>query len=146
MNWWKFTYNQGLFIGGATELFKSTQDKNYLKKAAIVVSYILTQEVENSSFGNVLTDGDANQCQGDCTEFKGPTIRYLAEYYQATGDNDVKQFILNSANAVWNLARNEADLFAVSWSGPSPSPTDQVSENQQNAAAMALSAAAKVCS
>jgi hypothetical protein len=47
-----------------------------------------------------------------------------------------------SAEAIWNLSRNPLlDLFAVDWAGPPPL---SATEQQENAAAIALSDFARV--
>lgn len=132
-------------IGAATELYLATLNKQYIQNATKIVNFVLANEVESTTYGNVLSDGSNSQCQGDCQEFKGPAIRWLGKYYAITRDSRVSKLITSSALAVWNMARNSGNLFSTSWSGPAPNPTDQVSEDQQNAAAMSLNIAAKYC-
>jgi len=45
--------------------------------------------------------------------------RYLSNYFEASGREDVYALMEASANAAWNLARNVEDNdFSVSWIGP----------------------------
>ncbi|MBT2484247.1 MULTISPECIES: glycoside hydrolase family 76 protein [unclassified Microbacterium] len=69
---WRFTYNQGLYIGAAVELFTATDARHYLDRA---VQTAMTA-VRELSDGTVFPDeGDG----GDEGLFKGVFYRYLGE-------------------------------------------------------------------
>jgi len=69
---WRFTYNQGLYVGAAVELFGATGDHEYLRRA---VQTAVTA-VRELSDGTVFPDeGDG----GDEGLFKGVYYRYLGE-------------------------------------------------------------------
>jgi len=142
--WWKFTYNEGLMIGAAVELYKVTGNNDYLSNASFIFQFVLNNEVNVTEYGLILTDGPT--CGGDCTEFKGIAARYITEYYKITKDKMVYKMLQACANAVWNLARNpNTDCFSIPWNGPAPTTTEKVTESQQNSAIMALSMFAAVC-
>jgi hypothetical protein len=131
-------------IGAATNLFLATNNKEYLLNASLIVHFMLTNEVNKTEYGLVLTDG--NGCLGDCMEFKGPSIRYLTAYYQATKDQNVYNVLQACADSLWNLARNhESNAFSVSWTGPAPDYFEQISQQQYNTPVMALNLFASVC-
>jgi len=139
--WWKFTYNNGLMVGAATELYKATKDSKYLSFAHKYASFMVSNMTVGSNYGPVLTDGSSSSCGGDCEEFKGPGYRYLMELYQAdpTNSKSILQVLQASALSIWNIARDPSrNLFAVDWvEGLSSSAT--VSDSQQNVASQALS-------
>lgn len=137
VTWWRFTYNEGLMIGAAVELYRITRDPDYLEDAHRFARFMVAQETTPTRFGRVLHDGGNNQCGGDCHQFKGPAYRYLMLLYRLDPTHTEYFDVLRaSAQAIWSLARNpETGLFAVSWAGP---PMDQASVAQQSAAAMAL--------
>jgi predicted alpha-1,6-mannanase (GH76 family) len=70
---WKFSYNQGVFIGAGLELFKATRQKEYLRDAVKTADYIVT----NPDF---FPDGIfKSEGSGDGGLFKGIFIRYLTQ-------------------------------------------------------------------
>jgi len=139
--WWKFTYNNGLMVGAATELFKVTHNSTYLSLAQKYASFMVTDMTVDTQFGPVLTDGTSAGCTGDCTEFKGPSYRYLIELYQTDPDNskNIYGVLQASAQAIWQIARDSSrNLFSTNWAEDLPSSA-VVSDSQQNAACQALS-------
>jgi predicted alpha-1,6-mannanase (GH76 family) len=67
---WKFTYNQGIFIGAALELYKITGEQSYLSDAIHTADYAISNFTIN---GILRPEG-----KGDAGLFKGILIRYLA--------------------------------------------------------------------
>lgn len=72
---WKFTYNQGTYIGAAVELYSITKDKGYLDEAVNVAD----ATISNLASGSVLKlEGDPDSSKdNDAHLFKGIFIRYL---------------------------------------------------------------------
>lgn len=67
---WKFTYNQGIFIGAALELYKITGEQTYLNDAIHTADYAI---------GNFAINGILRpEGKGDAGLFKGILVRYLA--------------------------------------------------------------------
>lgn len=67
----KFSYNQGTYIGAATELYKITQDRKYLEDAIQTAGAVITSP--KITFEGVLK----NEGQGDGGLFKGILVRNL---------------------------------------------------------------------
>lgn len=105
--WWKFTYNEGLMIGAATELYSITGDSQYLNKAKLIYSFVVKNETHSSTYGHVLDDGST--CASDCVEFKGVAFRYIMRFYQVTKSSDILAFLKSCVDAIWNLSRNTKD-------------------------------------
>jgi predicted alpha-1,6-mannanase (GH76 family) len=68
---WIFTYNQGLFIGSAVELYNITKDPAYLQDA-ILTADDLVADPSLTANGILKSEG-----QGDGGLFKGVAVRYL---------------------------------------------------------------------
>ena len=117
---YKFTYNEGLMIGAAVELYGATGDASYLADAHAIASYLLASETESTADGTVLSDGSNASCSGDCQQFKGIALRYVAELYAADPSHaELAQLVASSAHAIWDDARGGDGLFATDWAGPS---------------------------
>lgn len=138
---WKFTYNEGLLLGAAAELYGATGESRYLSNASQVALFLLREETDPSSFGDVLSDGGNGDCVGACHAFKGVAFRYLALLHDVLARAAYLDLLTSSADALWSLARTEAEtLFAVSWTGP---PMRAYSEEQTASAVMALNILAR---
>ncbi len=68
---WIFTYNQGLFIGSAVELYNITKDPAYLQDAILTANNAIADP-------NLTANGIfKSEGQGDAGLFKGVAVRYL---------------------------------------------------------------------
>jgi predicted alpha-1,6-mannanase (GH76 family) len=68
---WDFTYNQGLFIGSAVELYNCTKDAAYLQDAILTANNLIADP--NLTVNGILK----SEGQGDGGLFKGVAVRYL---------------------------------------------------------------------
>jgi len=73
VDYWEFTYNQGLFIGSAVELYNCTKDASYLQDAILVANNEIADP--NLTTNGILKD----EGQGDGGLFKGVAARYMTE-------------------------------------------------------------------
>jgi len=138
---WKFTYNEGVMLGGALALHRATGEARYLDDARARAAFMVAEETVATPLGPVLSDG---ACGGDCQMFKGIGYRYLAELARFEPDPEIDAVLAASAEAVWTLARDPATgHFGPEWAGPPP--TGSVTLAQQSAALMALSIDALRC-
>jgi len=130
--WWSFTYNQGLMIGAAIEMYKVTGNRNYLNDANLVARFMANNQVQSG----VLHDC-GNPPGGDCPNFKGIGYKYLAQLEKLQGTGQYKAVLSNSVNSLWTRARNTGTgLFNYDWLGPAPN--GPVSLSEENAAMLAL--------
>lgn len=99
---WRFTYNQGLYIGAAVELYAATGDDALLGRA---VQTAVTA-VRELSDGTVFPDeGDG----GDEGLFKGVYYRYLGELLAVLADSssftaeraELERFLRAGTDALW---------------------------------------------
>jgi len=110
-----WTYNQGVIIGGLTDLYRATGDGSYLAEA----TSIAFSAMGHLSSGGVLTE-PCPTCgsSGDVVQFKGIFIRNLAMLYDTTHASAYYTFLYNNAHSVWFNDRNTSNQFGYFWTGP----------------------------
>src|SRR5690606_13244105 len=84
---WKFTYNQGVFIGAAMALFKQTGEQFYLNDALKTADFTISDG--GMAPGGVLK----SEGQGDGGLFKGILVRYLAALTRSSALADEKKAV-----------------------------------------------------
>ncbi|WP_315815669.1 glycoside hydrolase family 76 protein [Paraflavitalea speifideaquila] len=70
---WKFTYNQGTFIGAALELYNITNEPLYLNDAMKAANFTLSDNTLTNAADRLLRDEGG----GDGGLFKGVFVRYF---------------------------------------------------------------------
>ena len=135
-----WSYNQGLAIGGFTELWKATGDSSLLATArtladAAISSPTLTRD-------GVLTEscdiGPAS-CDDNQKQFKGIFVRHFTDLADATGSSAYRNYIQKQADTLWARDRSFLNALGARWAGTSPNQTDW---RTQASALEALTAAA----
>jgi predicted alpha-1,6-mannanase (GH76 family) len=129
-----WTYNQGVIIGGLVDLAAVTNDATLTARATAIAQASVAKLVDGNG---VLREPCEPSCGGDGTQFKGIFMRHLAELQQATGDAQLRVFIAENADWLWNANRNPQNQLGLSWSGP----FDSADAARQSSALDALNAA-----
>ena len=134
-----WTYEQGLLVGGLTDLYKTTGSKAYLNEAQAIANGIITWLTDANG---VLTEPPP--CNpicggGDVPQFKGCCIRYIAYLYDETNAPAYYSFLYTNAHSVWTRNRNVANQFGFVWDGP----LDTNDAARQSSALMAISGVAE---
>ncbi|MNB96185.1 Glycosyl hydrolase family 76 [compost metagenome] len=108
---WKYSYNQGVFIGAAVELYRITKEQEYLEDAHLTFA-AAAHELADSQ-GGVLPD----EGNGDAGLFKGILIRYTAEWVKAdSAAVDAVDFLRANAECLWEQGKSEDTvLFGTDW-------------------------------
>jgi predicted alpha-1,6-mannanase (GH76 family) len=133
-----WTYNQGVILGGLTELYKSTGDTNYLREAMAIADAAIP--TLNNGSGILAERCEPNGCGGaDVPQFKGIFIRYLADLYDVTRHPAYHEFLLANARSIWAEDRDGFNRFGMQWSGP----VDSVDAARHSSAMMPISALAE---
>jgi predicted alpha-1,6-mannanase (GH76 family) len=121
---WKFTYNQGTFLGAALELYKITNDVMYKNDAIKATDYAVSSGQLTSNA--VLKDEGG----GDGGLFKGVFVRYFTKLI-LDGDlpTDKKQayisFLVKNGQSLWSKATNKSlILFNTAWDKAPGNSTD----------------------
>ncbi|MHA4809645.1 glycoside hydrolase family 76 protein [Flavitalea flava] len=113
---WALTYNQGVFIGSALELYQITKDPVYLNDAI--------KTADNTLSSSSFTTGDRllkDEGNGDGGLFKGIFIRYFTQLLLSKDlPQDVRTRYLNyfklNAETLWYKGTNKsAGLFGTYW-------------------------------
>ena len=137
---WRFTYNQGLYIGAAVELDRLTGNADNLQLASRTA---LTAIHELGAGGVFRDEGDG----GDEGLFKGVYYRYVGLLLadldpQSATALAVSGFIRSSTQALWeNNIRGELLLAGNDWS---TSPSGKIAYSSQLSAIMALEVRARL--
>lgn len=121
---WKFTYNQGTFLGAALELYKITGTALYKTDALAAADYAVSSGHLTSA--GVLKDEGG----GDGGLFKGVFVRYFTNLI-IEGDlaNEKKKsyidFILKNGKSMWSKATNKNTvLINTAWDKMPGNSTD----------------------
>jgi predicted alpha-1,6-mannanase (GH76 family) len=121
---WKFTYNQGTFLGAALELYLATGNNGYLNDAYQATDYTLTSGFLTSN--GILKDEGG----GDGGLFKGIFIRYFTRLIVDGGIDSTKKasylnFITTNATTLWSKGTNKnLVLFGSAWNTAPGNTTD----------------------
>ena len=121
---WKFTYNQGTFLGAAFELFKITGNSAYLNDALKAADYAV-------SSGFLTTNGILkDEGGGDGGLFKGVFVRYFTRLIIDGGLEPSKKtmyinFMMTNAKTLWTKGTNKSQvLFGSAWDKAPTTSTD----------------------
>ncbi|HEY0187230.1 MAG TPA: glycoside hydrolase family 76 protein [Cellulomonas sp.] len=93
---WRFTYNQGLYVGAAVELARLTGSDAYLDVALRTARTAVAE----------LTDGDVFRPEGDDGDeglFKGIYYRYLMTLLRVRPDPGLADFVRRSTDVLWSV-------------------------------------------
>ena len=111
-----WSYNQGVILGGLTDLYKITGDTNYLVQA---------EAIANAAIKRLGRDGvlaEPREVAGsegkDVPQFKGIFIHNLAYLYEADRNPLYFDFISKCAHSVWANDRNNENQLGLIWAGP----------------------------
>lgn len=142
----KFTYNQGVILGAAAELYKATNNQTILEQAAVLANASSASGSAITDSNGILHDGcdTSDSCDDTAAMFKGPYIRGLAKLQLAYPQDNWKNFITTNAQSIWNNDLNftQSDsgsscALGEDWAGP----YDTATAITQGAALDALNAA-----
>lgn len=111
---WKYTYNQGVYIGAAMELYRIKGQEAYLNDARKTFAAAVNELADPQS--GILPD----EGNGDGGLFKGILIRYAGELSKYDpGSEAVGLFLHNNAEMLWERGKAaDGALFGTDWSRP----------------------------
>ncbi|GMA61002.1 hypothetical protein GCM10025859_14420 [Alicyclobacillus fastidiosus] len=126
----QWTYNYGLVIGAAVELFQLTGNGVYLSDAELVANAAIKQFANSDDvMAGVETGG------GDGGLFKGIFMRYMIELLSVDGQNqNLFKFVQANLSSLWNRDQTStAGVFGGNWTGPAPSASSVDLSNELSA-------------
>lgn len=139
---WKLTYCQGVYIGGAVELYRITGDRHYLERAIRTADFVTAPNGFFNREGFLKGEGI-----GDGGLFRGILIRYLGELVDVPAlPEDKRRLYLDyiAHNADVLMAANPHDKrIGQSW-GAALSEDNPQSLGTQLSAIMLLETASRV--
>jgi len=115
-----WSYNQGVILGGLTELYRATGNKDLLRKAHTIAKAAIKHLASDEG---VLIETDkcekrSGHCGRDGQSFKGIFVRNLRYLHDMAPDDEFKEFIVKNADVLWANNRNKQDMLGVAWTGP----------------------------
>jgi predicted alpha-1,6-mannanase (GH76 family) len=132
-----WSYNQGLAIGAATEMYHATgnasdlSEAQHLANSAVNSPSLVSNGLLTESCDSLTTTCDDNQKQ-----FKGIFMRYLGALNNAVGGGTYTGFINTQTNSLWNYDRDTLNEFGERWSGQTSSTNPNVSDWRTQASAL----------
>jgi predicted alpha-1,6-mannanase (GH76 family) len=141
----KWTYNQGVILGGLAELARATGDQSLGDQALLgPAQQIADAAMEKMADGDgVLHEKCEPGCSGDGKQFKGIFMRNLAALDRVERDRSarkrIERFIKLNARSILNRDQTPDHGFGQVWSGPvGRDPAGRVDAVTQTAAMDAL--------
>jgi predicted alpha-1,6-mannanase (GH76 family) len=111
-----WTYNQGVVLGGLTELYKATGDSGLLTTARTLAD---ASTVKLSTNGVLREPGEGDSCTGDGPSFKGAYVRGLGKLNTQLTDHPYSAPLTTWANSAYANDRNSLDQYGPHWAGGS---------------------------
>lgn len=135
----KWTYNQGVILGGLAELSRATGDKTLLDPAQQIADAAMEKMADADG---VLHEKCEPNCSSDGKQFKGIFVRNLVVLAAADGDKDVrkriKRFVDVNARSIVTRDQTADHGFGQVWTGLIGGLAGQVDAVTQTAAMDAL--------
>lgn len=114
---WRFTYNQGTYVGACSALYRITGEISYLQNAIKAARY--TRDSMCNSAGIFPNHGTS----GDGGGFNGIGIRWITRMVRDQGLwDEFYPWLKANADAAWNIRRTEDDLSWANWRAATPAP------------------------
>ncbi|MFD3406751.1 glycoside hydrolase family 76 protein [Kribbella sp. NPDC058693] len=112
-----WTYNQGLAIGGALELWRATGDSSLLAAARQLGDAAMSSPL--LSPGGILTEScdAAGNCDDNQKQFKGVFMRYLMDLADSTSDATYRTYAQRQADSIWQNDRDSLNRLGQRWAG-----------------------------
>lgn len=116
-----WTYNQGLAIGGFTELWRATGDQSYLDAARRLADAAITGL---TSDGVLVESCESGSCDDNQKQFKGIFLRYFGDLATAVSEQKYRDFVQRQADSVWLRDRDPLNRIGERWAGATPNAVD----------------------
>jgi len=110
-----WSYNQGVVLGGLTELSKLNADPSLPLTAQTIATAAINSLVDANG---IMHDPCEPNCGADGVQFKGIFVRNLVTLYGAYPQAAYVSFVNANANAIWTSSQGANFQFGQVWSGP----------------------------
>lgn len=115
-----WSYNQGVILGGLTELSRATGDNSYITTAQQIADAAIAALARSG----ILTDPCEPDCGADGAQFKGVFARNLQILQKAKPQKKYADFLDRNAASIWQNDRNQRNELSVKWAGPFIQPAN----------------------
>lgn len=109
-----WTYNQGVILGGLTELHRATGDSTLLTTARTLAD-ASTERLQTD--GVLREPGESDACTDDGASFKGAYVRGLGRLNTQLSDHPYTGTLGSWANTAYTRNRNPLDQYGPHWIG-----------------------------
>ncbi|KAF2737596.1 Six-hairpin glycosidase [Polyplosphaeria fusca] len=110
-----FTYNQGVILGGLSELARATSDGGPINAAKKIASGAMSHLTDGGILTEPSSDGKLDE-QG--AQFKGVFVRNLAALNANAPEKAYSDFLKKNADSVKSKDINGDGVFGPRWQGP----------------------------
>ncbi|MFZ0762248.1 MAG: glycoside hydrolase family 76 protein [Candidatus Sulfotelmatobacter sp.] len=111
----KWSYNQGVIVGGLTELSRGHGEGGVLREARRIADAAVEKLADKNG---ILHDPCEPECGPDGTQFKGIFVRNLAALTARSPSARYKEFITANAESLLQHDQGSDHSFGTVWSGP----------------------------
>ncbi|MEW2516716.1 glycoside hydrolase family 76 protein [Actinacidiphila alni] len=131
-----WSYNQGLAIGAAVEVWRATGDGTALTTARrLADAAVAAPSLVTSGLLTETCDSLAATCDDNAKQFKGVFMRYLQDLSGATG-GAYTGFAATQAASIWSADRDSLNRLGERWSGQGTSDHPNVRDWRTQASAL----------
>jgi|HubBroStandDraft_1064217.scaffolds.fasta_scaffold166553_1 predicted alpha-1,6-mannanase (GH76 family) len=116
----KWSYNQGVILGGLTELSYNHRQSGVLRDAGHIADAAVENLVDKNG---ILHDPCEPECGADGTQFKGIFVRNLAALTLRIPSERYIEFITVNAESLLKQMQGSDHSFGTVWSRPTEAPT-----------------------
>lgn len=99
-----WSYNQGVILSAAVELYTATGDSSYLDSAGKIADATIQTGSDFTGSNGVINECSTDSCNDTSAMFKGPLFRGLRQLQGAAPNDAYKQWLETNAQALWNNA------------------------------------------
>lgn len=132
-----YTYNQGLAIGAAVEVYRATGNAGVLAVARrLADAAIGGAPLTRNGILTESCDGTSSTCSDNGKEFKGIFMRCLMDLADVTGQASYRAYARTQADSVWNADRDSLNRLGERWSGATSTAYPNVRDWRTQASAL----------